>query len=88
MNTNLIVFPLEKATCFFCLGEFNRRQDQQQYICPECRENVRLSHEHAEDCKRILRESVAATGGDVAAYDAAVEQHLQSIRDGTWNPAA
>jgi hypothetical protein len=45
-------------------------------------------HEAVEDSNRILRGAVQSSGGNLAAFDHAKERHLQSISDGTWNPAA
>lgn len=89
MAALFLQFPIESATCFLCLGEFNRRaNDTDRRFCSGCRAELHQLHERAEDDKRILRESVRNSGGDVAAFDTAIEQHLQSISDGTWNPAA
>ena len=88
MSALLVKFPTEMATCFFCLGEFNRRRDDtSRRFCPGCCEEIRRFHESTDDCKKILRESVLAAGGDVTAWDTAMERHFQSISDGTWNPA-
>lgn len=79
MSAALIVFPTEEAICFLCLGEFTRRMNADRRICSKCRTWMHQFHEQAEDHKRHLRASIQNLGGDVAAFDHAIEAHLQGI---------
>jgi predicted amidophosphoribosyltransferase len=83
MSAALLVFPLEKVICPFCMSQFDRRANEaDRRTCPACAETLRQSHVQAEGHRHHLRESVRNSGGDVAAFDHALETHFKNLLGG------
>ena len=81
MSALLVQFPLKKAICIFCMSQFDRRANEPgRCVCPECREELRCFHEQAEDCRKILEESLRVAGVDDPA--AAIERHIDDLLEG------
>lgn len=74
MTARVLSFPIESVTCFFCLGEFNRRKDEpDRRICPGCREEIHQFHEAVGDSTQILRASAVAAEVAPDEFDRAME---------------